>query len=77
MSQSRVKAILTVLARGREERLGQTILRIFGASSFEEAAATYDLLGKAERASIDEAVEGMVANASAAFQLSVDNEARR
>ena len=74
MAPGRMKAILSVLARGREERLAQTIMKMFGASTLEECAATYDTLGKAERASLDEAVERMVADASAAFQLGVDNE---
>lgn len=70
----RTKAILRVLSRGREEKLAPNVLKIFGASTFEEALATYDAVGAAERASIDEGVGRMTANASAAFSLSVESE---
>lgn len=73
MQTSRTKAILQVLARGKEPKLAPTILKILGASTFEEALATYDLVGAAERASIDEVVERVTANAGAAFELSVEN----
>ncbi len=69
---ARTKAILEVLRRGREEKLAQKVLRVFGASSIDEALATYEAVGAAERASIDEVVERMTADASAAFLLSVD-----
>ena len=71
---SRTKAILEVLSTGREEKLAQKILRVFGASSLDECLAIYDTLGKAERTALDEAIERMTADASAAFQLSVDNK---
>ena len=70
----RTRAVLEVLRRGHEEKLEQKILRVFGASSIDEALATYDAVGAAERASIDEVVERMTADASAAFLLSVENK---
>lgn len=75
MPQPRTKAILEVLRRGREEALAQKVMRVFGASSIDECLTIYDTLGKAERAGIDEMLESMTANASAAFQLSVDSRA--
>lgn len=75
MPTSRTEAILEVLRRGREEQFAQKVLRIFGATSIDECLTIYDTLGKAERAGIDEVLEGMTANASAAFQLSVDSAA--
>lgn len=75
MSPSRTKAILEVLRRGRDEQFAQKVLRVFGASSIDECLTIYDTLGKAERAGIDEMLEQMTANASAAFQLSVDSRA--
>jgi hypothetical protein len=72
MTTPRTKAILEVLRRGREEQLAQKVLRIFGASSIGECLTTYDTLGKAERAGIDEA--RMTAGASAGFHLSVDTQ---
>ena len=74
MSLSRTKAVLEVLRRGREEKLAQKVLRIFGASSIDEALATYEAVGAAERASIDEAVQRATADASAAFLLGVENK---
>lgn len=74
MTMSRTKAILEVLSRGREEKLAGTVLKIFGASSFEECFATYEVIGAAERASLDEVVERVTANASAAFWLSVESK---
>ena len=74
MSSQRTRAILEVLRRGREPKLAPSILKIFGASSFEEACATYEVVGNAERASLDAAVERMAADASAAFWLSVENQ---
>ena len=71
----RTKAVLEVLRRGREEQLAAKVLRIFGASTIDEALATYDAVGKAERASIDEAVARITADASAAFLLGVENKA--
>lgn len=73
MTLPRTKAILEVLRRGREEKLAARILRVFGASTIDEALATYDAVGAAERASIDETVARMTADASAAFLLGVDN----
>ena len=67
-------AVLEVLKRGRDEKVAQAVLRIFGASSIDEAVATYDAVGKAERAAIDEAIARVMANAGAAFQLSVENK---
>ncbi|HYI11416.1 MAG TPA: hypothetical protein VEK57_20335 [Thermoanaerobaculia bacterium] len=77
MAPERTRAILKVLQRGREEKLAGSIMKIFGASSLEECSATYEMVGKAERASLDEAVERLAANAGAAFLLGVENEERR
>jgi hypothetical protein len=74
MNPVRTKAILRVLARGREERIAQAVMKVFGASSLDECLATYEAVGKAERANLDEAVERVTANASAAFLLGVDTE---
>ena len=73
---ARTKAILEVLSRGREEKIARTVLKVFGAASFEEAFATYDVVGAAERASLDEMVERVTADASAAFWLSVESKLR-
>lgn len=75
MAIARTIAILRVLSRGREPKIAPTVLKVFGASSFEEALVTYDAVGAAERASIDEMVERVTANAGAAFWLGVDREA--
>ncbi|HEX6095191.1 MAG TPA: hypothetical protein VF432_02620 [Thermoanaerobaculia bacterium] len=75
MTIPRTKAVLEVLRRGHEEKLAQKILRVFGATTIDEALATYEAVGAAERASIDETVARMTADASAAFQISVDNKA--
>ena len=77
MPLSRTKAILKVLRRGREEKVANVMLRIFGATSLDECEATYDLVGAAERATLDEAVERVAANAGAAFWLGVENELLR
>jgi hypothetical protein len=74
MALSRTKAILEVLRRGREEKLAQRVLRIVGASTLDECVATYEAVGAAERAQLDEAVERVTGDASAAFLLSVDAE---
>lgn len=74
MAPSRTKAILEVLSRGREPKLAGTVLKVFGASSFEECFATYDAIGAAERASLDEMVERVTADAPAAFLLSVESK---
>ena len=71
----RTRAILAVLRRGREATLAPKVLKIFGAPSIEECVATYEVVGNAERATLDEAVERVAADASAAFWLSVDSEA--
>ena len=71
---ARTKAILKVLARGGEEKIASTVMRIFGASTLEECAATYEVVGAAERATLDEAVERVAANGSAVFLLRLDNE---
>ena len=73
MTSSRTEAILNVLARGREEQLARDVLKIFGASSLRECLAAYGAVGAAERVSLDEAVERVTANASAAFWLSVNS----
>ena len=74
MEPSRMKAILAVLAKGRasDAKILSSVLKVFGASSLEECAATYDAVGKAERASLDEAVERVTKDAGAAFWASVD-----
>lgn len=71
---ARTKAILKVLSRGTEPKLAGSVMKVFGASTIAECLETYDMIGAAERASIDEVVERMVSNASAAFLLGVDNE---
>ena len=71
---ARTKAILEVLRRGREEKLARKILKVFGATSLDECLATYEAVGAAERASIDQAVDLMTKDASAAFLLSVENK---
>lgn len=73
---SRTKAILEVLSRGKDEKVAATILRVLGAASIEEAIATYEALGNAERKSVEEVVERMAENAGAAFSLKVDNQMR-
>jgi uncharacterized protein YbaA (DUF1428 family) len=73
MPLSRTKAVLEVLRRGRDEKVAQSVLKVFGASSIDECLATYDAVGKAERTSIDEAVQHVTKNAGAAFDLSVEN----
>ncbi len=77
MPTSRTKAILEVLSKGRERKVADKVLKVFGASSFEECLATYDVIGAAERASLDDMVERVTADASAAFWLSVENVVRR
>ena len=74
MTPSRMKAILTVLAKGRpsDAKVLSSVLKVFGASSLEECEAIYDSVGKAERASLDAAVERVTADANAAFLLGVD-----
>ena len=74
MNSPRTKVILNVLQRGREEKVARDVLRIFGASSLDECVATYEAVGAAERASLDEGVERVAAKGSAAFWLSVDSE---
>jgi hypothetical protein len=74
MATSKTRAILNVLRRGREEKIASSIMRVFGASSLDECNATYDAVGAAERATLDDAVQRVAADAGAAFWLSVDNE---
>lgn len=74
MPLTRTQAILKVLQRGREEKVAHAVMKIFGATSLDECAAIYEQVGKAERAALDDGVERMAANASAAFWLGVDNE---
>ncbi|HYO75656.1 MAG TPA: hypothetical protein VE010_04270 [Thermoanaerobaculia bacterium] len=73
MAVSRTKAILEVLSRTGDPKIAPNVMKVFGASSIAECLATYDAVGKAERASLDEAVERMTANAGAAFWLSVES----
>ena len=68
----RTKAILELLRDGREEKLAQAVMRVFGASSIDECLATYDAVGAAERAALDEVVTRVTEDVSAAFSLSVD-----
>jgi hypothetical protein len=72
----RTKAILKVLGRGRQDEVAHNVLKVFGASSLEECVTIYDAVGKAERATLEEAVERMAASAGAAFWLGVENEMR-
>lgn len=77
MTPSRTRAILNVLARGGEDELERGIVKVFGASTIAQCSATYEAVGAGERASIDEVVERVTANANAAFLGSVaDEEAR-
>jgi len=76
MAPTRTKAILKVLGRGHEDKVARNVLKVFGASSLEECVSIYDAVGKAERATLDEAVERMAASAGAAFWLGVENEMR-
>lgn len=76
MPMERTRAVLEVLRRGRDETIAASVMRVFGASSIDDCVATYDAVGAAERATIDEAVERMTANAGAAFLLSVENRMR-
>ena len=73
MTSSRVKAILEVLRRGRDEKIARSVMKVFGATSLDECLTIYETIGAAERASVDEAVERVTADAGAAFWLSVDN----
>lgn len=70
---ARTRTILKVLQLGGEDKVAGAVMRIFGAASIEECSATYELLGKAERASLDEAVARLAADASAVFWLRVEN----
>lgn len=74
MSPSRTKAILRALGRGRDDRTTRAVMKVFGASSLEECHATYDLVGAAERSAIDQAVEHVAKDGTAAFWLSVEND---
>ena len=74
MASSKTRAILHVLRRGREEKIARAVMRVFGAASLDECLATYDMVGAAERTTLDDAVQRMTADAGAAFWLSVDNE---
>lgn len=76
MATPRTKAILKVLGRGREDKVARDVLKVFAASSLDECVTIYDAVGKAERATLDEAVERMAASAGAAFWLGVENEMR-
>jgi hypothetical protein len=71
---TRMKAILEVLARGREEKLASNIMKIFGASSLDECLSIYESVGNAERATLDEAITRLTKDASAAFLLGVENK---
>ena len=73
MTSSRVKAILEVLRRGRDEKIARSVMKVFGATSLDECLTIYETIGAAERASVDEAVERVTADAGAAFWSSVDN----
>jgi hypothetical protein len=72
----RTKAVLEVLRRGGHAKLAATVQKVFGASSIEECFSTYEQIGRAERASIDEMVERVTKDAGAAFELSVENRMR-
>lgn len=53
------------------------MLRVFGGSSIDEALTTYDAVGAAGRASIDEAVARGTAGPAAAFLRRVECEEPR
>ena len=74
MAPERTRAILKVLKRGGEDKVSRAVLKIFGASSLEECSATYEMVGKAERVTLDEAVERFAADGSAVFWIRVENE---
>lgn len=70
----RTKAILTVLSRGKEDKVAREVMKVFGVSTMAECHELYEMVGKAERASLDAMVERVAKDASAAFWLGVDNE---
>lgn len=70
--QSRTRAILELLNEGGEDNLAQSVKRIFGVCSIQECLETYDAVGAAERAGLDEAVKRVTEDANAAFSLRVD-----
>ncbi len=76
MASQRTRTILAVLQRGGEDKVARAVLKIFGASSIDECAATYELVGNAERATLDEAVARVAADGSAVFLLRVENAER-
>jgi len=71
---AKTRAVLNLLRRGREEKIARSVMRVFGATSLDECLTTYDMVGAAERATLDDAVQRVAADAGAAFWLSVDNE---
>lgn len=73
MPSSRTRVILELLSEGRDEKLATAVQRMFGASSIQECLATYDAVGAAERAQLDEVVKRVTEDASAAFSLRVDS----
>lgn len=74
MPPSRTKAILDVLRTGKYDKFARAVMKVFGASSMEECYATYEVIGAAERKSLDEVVERVTADAGAAFWLSVESK---
>lgn len=74
MSSTRTRAILELLIEGRDGNLAQAVARVFGASSIQECLETYNAVGSAERATLDEAVKRVTEDVSAAFSLSVDRK---
>lgn len=74
MTSSRTKGILSKLKRERDTEVESHVLRLFGASSVEECLLTYETVGAAERESIDQAMESMMARVSPALWNGVEPE---
>jgi uncharacterized protein YxjI len=54
-------------ARGSDDQVVRGVLTVFGASSLEECFSTYEMVGEAERSTLDEAVERVAVKAGATF----------
>ena len=74
MKSRRTQAILELLRDGRDEKLAQSVMRLFGASSIDECIQTYAALGNAESAQLDDVVKRVTEDVSSAFSLRVDNK---
>lgn len=65
--------ILHALALVEQEQIAQGILKVFGASSFEDCCAKYDAARPSERAVFDAAVGRVVEDAGDAFWQGVSD----